>query len=67
MNALASPARSGPAVINVTVNAKDAVLTHTVQQWVRDGVAAAAQLGTVAGAAEGERRVMSRGRRRIPG
>ncbi|GGC22994.1 hypothetical protein GCM10011371_08350 [Novosphingobium marinum] len=53
--------------INVTVNARDAVLTHTVREWVAQGVQIATQAGSQIGAKQAEARMASRSRRRIPG
>lgn len=60
---------SGRVVQNVTikVDAQGALLAGQVEAMVRSGMVQAAQIGTMAGAADGERRVMDRSRRRIPG
>lgn len=67
MNVAGGSGGNGHTSINVTVNAKDAVLTQQVQSWVREGVVSAVQLATATGGAEGERRITQRQRRRIPG
>lgn len=67
MSALTAPARGGATSITVTVNAKDAVLTQQVKQWVTEGVQVAAQIGTAGGAAEAQRRIAKQRRRIIPG
>jgi len=67
MNAMAASSGGGPTNINVTVNAKDAVLTHTVRQWVAEGVQQATVMGSQIGAGQAEGRMMSRSRRRLPG
>lgn len=61
--------RGGGAVsqhITIQVNAEGALLTTQVQRMVQAGMEQAAQIGVSGGAAEAERRIMSRSRRTIP-
>lgn len=66
-NKLGSPQSSGPTSINVTVNAQNAVLTSEVRGWVAQGVQQAIAVSTTVSPSLAEGRMMSRGRRRIPG
>lgn len=52
--------------ITIQVNAEGALLATQVQRMVREGMETAAQIGVSGGAAEGERRILSRSRRTIP-
>jgi hypothetical protein len=61
---ISGPVRSrssgGGLAISIHVDAKDAVLTHSVRQWVRDGVEEAVGRGTANGVAMSERRAFRR-------
>lgn len=53
----------GGRVINITVNAQDAVLASTVKQWVQEAIT----VSTLGGSAMAQQDLARRARRRIPG
>ncbi|MEA1015589.1 hypothetical protein [Sphingosinicella sp. LY1275] len=63
-NAHVPAATSGTGGITININAKDAVLTHQVKQWVAEGVEIAATRGALGGSAMAQEQ-MGRKRRRM--
>lgn len=56
----------GSRGVTININAKDAVLTHQVRQWVAEGMQVATMGGAMAGSADAQTTLRRQNMRRIP-